>query len=181
MPAENPWYVMTEVLIPKPEGSSHTIQPVYVNGKKYIVPVGEAVEVPQPVAEAVNNMLASLEEVKEERPVSGGGGGGIPTAIIKNTNYDNVLAGIATAVSAPAASYACENMTFDEAMSILMSGKPLMALIMDVAGEAPMVGVAYYAMLDVWGESPCIKLGWDTNLYWAADGFSTSDSNGGDM
>ena len=77
MAVESPWYVMTEVFIPRPEGSNQNYLTVKVNSREYIVPVGEAVEVPQPVAEAVQNMLDELEGVKKERPASGGGGNGV--------------------------------------------------------------------------------------------------------
>ena len=138
MDYENPWDVMTEVFIPKPEGSSHTIQPVYVNGKKYIVPVGEAVEVPQPVAEAVNNMLASLEEVKEERPASGGGGNGVLVVNVQE---------ISTFSMAPEPVYAADK-TFAEIEAAIQAGQFVVAKVpMHVTNEASPENAFYYVPL----------------------------------
>ena len=77
MAAVDPWKQVETVFIPRPEGSNQNYLTVKVNSREYIVPVGEEVEVPWPVAEAVHNMLDELEGVKEERPASGGGGNGV--------------------------------------------------------------------------------------------------------
>lgn len=58
--------------------------------------------------------------------------GGIKTAIIKSSDYDDVLAG-GTSVGGDAVTYSCVNMTFEEALAEIKAGKPLMAMIL-VAG-----------------------------------------------
>lgn len=105
-----------------------------------------------------------------------GGSGGIKTAIIKDSGYDNAIAGVQSAISStPEYTYECINMTFEEAYQLMASGDPLQVLgMVTVEGAACMTGVAVFVgtMLGV----PCIGLediGSNT-LYWTADGLSTS-------
>lgn len=109
-----------------------------------------------------------------------GGSGGIKTAIIKDSNYDNTLAGVQSAASAaPAVTYECINMTFEEAYQLMASGEPLQVLGM-VGGEGE-GGMNLVGMPTFTGTAmgvPCIYiillyLSETIPLYWTADGLST--------
>lgn len=117
--------------------------------------------------------------------------GGLPTAIIKDSDYDNAIAGVQTMASAaPAVTYECTNMTFDEAYAIMASGQPLQALAMLTfyggmvvpalpmfAGNA-MAGVPciVFFISIVMSASDVITL----QLCWTADGLSTDAPSGGE-
>lgn len=119
-------------------------------------------------------------------PGEGLGGAGIKTAIIKDSEYDNTLAGLATAISAaPAVTYSCINMTFEEAYQIMASGEPLACLLMtSLEGAMNLPGMSGYAGAAVFGV-PCIMLGFAigsytaAQLYWTADGISTEEPSSG--
>lgn len=109
-----------------------------------------------------------------------GGSGGIKTAIIKDSGYDNALAGMQTAgSSAPAYTFECINMTFDEAYQTMASGEPLQVLGMFTGeGATNVTGVA--AFLGTVMGVPCIMMMFAAAsttialLYWTAAGLSTS-------
>lgn len=118
-----------------------------------------------------------------------GGGGGIPTAIIKDSNYDNAIAGVQTmSTGASAVTYECINMTFDEAYAIMASGQPLQAVAM-LAMEGGMVvpAIPVFTGNALFGV-PCIgfmiSIAMSTDyimtlqLYWTADGLSTDEPGG---
>lgn len=130
-------------------------------------------------------VLAEVDGSIKRIPSAGlGGSGGIKTAIIKDSNYDNTLAGLAPALSdEPAVTYDCINMTFEEAYETMASGEPLAAMFM-VSGEGCMVfyGNAIFVGTVAFGV-PCIGLMASVavnttvinvaQLYWTADGIST--------
>ena len=113
-----------------------------------------------------------------------GGSGGIKTAIIKDSGYDNAIAGVqSTASSTPAYTYSCINMTFEEAYQLMASGEPLQVLGMisgeggmNIGGAALFVGTAigvpciWVILSLILGSNSLIT----KNLYWTADGRSTS-------
>lgn len=114
-------------------------------------------------------------------PGSGlGGSGGIKTAIIKSSDYDQTLAGIQTfKVTNPerVITYSCINMTFEEAYDALASGEPMTALMMAVQN-----GYNLNEHFDVWffgmsiNNVPCIGILTNPKpLYWTSDGFSTTE------
>lgn len=120
-----------------------------------------------------------------------GGGGGIPTAIIKSSDYDNAIAGVQTMSSdAPAVTYECINMTFDEAYAIMASGQPLQAVAMiTLEGGTVAPAISMFAGNAAFGV-PCIifmiSIAVSTSyimalqLYWTADGLSTDRPGGGE-
>lgn len=112
-----------------------------------------------------------------------GGDAGIKTAIIKDSNYDNNLAGLQTA-NTGSLTYTCTNMTFEEAYEIMASGEPLNVFGM-LTGEGAM---NMQGMLIFGGTAvgvPCIMVGFAfasmniAQLYWTADGLSTSMPSSG--
>lgn len=62
--------------------------------------------------------------------------GGIKIAIIKSSDYDDVLAG-GTPADEDAVTFSCVNMTFEEALAEIKAGKPLMAMTLDVTFTDP--------------------------------------------
>ena len=110
----------------------------------------------------------------------GGAGGGIKTAIIRDSGYLNAIAGLSTMASAaPAVTYECINMTFEEAYETMANGEPLNVVGMltaDEGGAINMQGSVAFAGTAVFGV-PCIVVIFATetpSLYWTVDGLSTS-------
>lgn len=133
---------------------------------------------------ASDNATVLIEEGGEIKrvPKKEVGGAGIATAIIKDSDYDNTLAGIQTMESMEL-TYECINMTFEEAYQIMTSGEPL-----DVFGMLSSEGICGNShclmaiLLDASVGVPCILVvlnSPDSNieLYWTADGLSTSEPN----
>lgn len=109
-----------------------------------------------------------------------GGSGGIKTAIIKDSGYDNAIAGVQSASdSTPEYTYECINMTFEEAYQLMANGEPLQVLgMVTVEGAMNVTGVATF-LGTVMGV-PCIMMMFVPAsktialLYWTADGLSTT-------
>ncbi|MBQ8615992.1 MAG: hypothetical protein IJ418_00635 [Clostridia bacterium] len=108
-----------------------------------------------------------------------GGSGGIKTAIIKDSGYDNAIAGVQSAsYSTPENTYECINMTFEEAYQLMANGEPLQALGM-FTGEGGTCGCSGALAVNITSvfETPCIGMEWMVNeltLYWTAAGLSTT-------
>lgn len=113
-------------------------------------------------------------------PGSGlGGSGGIKTAIIKSSDYDQALAGVqtfATADPEPVITYSCINMTFEEAYEAMANGEPMNALMMAVENGYNFNGhfvVLFFGMSI--NNVPCIGIEAKPKpLFWTSDGFSTT-------
>ena len=129
------------------------------------------------VPEGANALIEVDGDVK--RVPGDGLVGGIKTAIIKDSKYDNELAGVQTmaAAAAPETTYECINMTFEEAYETMAMGKPLSCMLMAVFdGDCNISGAALFTGV-LFGE-PCIAflftlLGTTIELYWTSEGFST--------
>lgn len=105
----------------------------------------------------------------------------IKTAIIKDSEYDNALAGVQAAVAAgPEITYSCINMTFEEAYQTMASGEPLSVFLM-LSGEGAtnMPGILAFVGDAVFGV-PCLVINGLSNitLFWTADGISTEPPGG---
>lgn len=139
------------------------------------------------VEEAVDTANVLIEENGEIKrvPKTEVGGTGFPTAIIKDSEYDNVLAGVQTMIAAgPVLTYECINMTFEEAYEIMASGGILNTIGMFSAeGAVNLYGIPFFTGSAVFGV-PCIvisfMIGSDTiaQLFWTADGLSTERPGG---
>lgn len=110
--------------------------------------------------------------------VGGGNVGGIKTAIIRDSEYLNAIAGLSTMASAaPAVTYGCINMTFEEAYETMANGEPLNVVgMLTGEGAINMQGSVVFTGTAVFGV-PCIGVTFATEtpiLYWTADGLSTS-------
>lgn len=115
-----------------------------------------------------------------------GGSGGIKTAIIKSSDYDQALTVVQTFKSPapPVITYSCINMTFEEAYDALTNGEPMTAHLMlggtdgvDVVNTTGIVSFAGTRTNNV----PCIMIREEFAsliLYWTADGLSTTKPEG---
>lgn len=117
--------------------------------------------------------------------VGGGNVGGIKTAIIRDSRYLNAIAGVSTmATKPPAVTYECINMTFEEAYETMAKGEPLNVVGMLMMGRTPinMQGSPGFLGTAVFGV-PCIDVVFEHSsgfeLYWTADGLSTSVPSSG--
>lgn len=136
------------------------------------------------VPEGANALIEVNGDIKRV-PGSGlGGATGIKTAIIKDSEYDNVVAGMlnpatpSVAISAGPA-YECLNMTFEEAYETMANGEPLSVFGMLTVYNSPVnsYGMAMFYGIATTG-SPLISLGFTLgdvviSLFWTADGIST--------
>lgn len=106
---------------------------------------------------------------------NGGGGGGVPVAIIKQVGLEAMAAGVAPAAAVDP-EFACENMTFAEAWSILISAKPLAATITYWGSvgsdEGIMTSLIPFVMGAMYNGVECVVLYMTTDnpLFWTADG-----------
>lgn len=126
--------------------------------------------------------LAEVDGVVKRVPSKGlGGAGGIKTAIIKDSMYDNAIGGVNIMGSAPDYTYECINMTFEEAYQTMENGEPLACFgMLTNEGVMNMYGITAFpepAYFDV----PCIGLMFDPvnlTLFWTAEGLSTDEPPG---
>ena len=129
-------------------------------------------------------VLAEVGGEIKRVPGSGLGGGGIKTAIIKDSFYDETVQMMQTEAPAPSPTSAaqmvnCINMTFEEAYETMANGEPLAAYGM-LTTEAPvnLQGTAVFAGIAAFGV-PCIILtfmldsDFTITLFWTADGLLT--------
>ena len=133
------------------------------------------------LAEVTENatVLAEVDGSIKRIPSAGLGGGGIKTAIIKSSDYDDALAGAAPMSSS--ITFECINMTFEEAYETMESGEPLATYVMynmdGIALNEPFsTGFTPAAAFGV----PCIVIftQMDLTLYWTEDGLSTERPGG---
>lgn len=144
------------------------------------------------VPEGANALIEVNGDIKRV-PGSGlGGATGIKTAIIKDSEYDNVVAGMLNpatprGAAGAALAYECLNMTFEEAYETIANGEPLSVFGMLTVNNSPVnsYGMAMFAGIATTG-SPLIVLAFalgtvDISLFWTADSISTEfPSIGGD-
>ena len=118
-----------------------------------------------------------------------GGAGSVKTAIIRDSGYLNAIAGLSTMTSdAPAYTYECINMTFEEAYETMLNGEPLMVIgMMTTEGVSCMYGEPTFTGTAMAGV-PCILITFKSFLigeytlflYWTPDGLSTEEPFGAD-
>ncbi len=110
-------------------------------------------------------------------PGSGlGGSGGIKTAIIKSSDYDQALAGVQTFATAEI-TYSCIDMTFEEAYDALANGEPMNVLTMNAKNSYVFNKhcAVYFFGMSI-NNVPCIGIEAVSGpLYWTSDGFSTTE------
>lgn len=130
------------------------------------------------------NALVEINGNVKRVPGSGLGGGGIKTAVIKSSDYDNTLAGLqAAAAPPPVVTYTCVNMTFEEAYQTMAAGEPLGVVFMltGEGGSANIPGFSSFVGTAIFG-IPCIAVASVDNpsstLYWTTDGLSETSPEG---
>lgn len=145
-------------------------------------------EIPENAKVLVNDD-GKLKQVACEK--MGGSAGGVATAIVKGMHYMNYFTGIASVIAPSQDKYTCENMTFEEARNIILSGEPLDVIMMGLDSWQEYYIVHPHICVTYINESvPCIEL-WaehiynasiedytDMRTYWTADGFLFDDPNG---
>lgn len=112
-----------------------------------------------------------------------GGAGGIKTAIIRDSEYLNKIAGISTLLveAEPEITYECTNMTFDEAYATMESGEPLAVVgMLATEGGTCLYGEPTFARTLMGVQAililfRCLLKDKKLGLYWTADGISTSE------
>lgn len=134
------------------------------------------------VESASNNATVLIEEDGKIKrvPKKEVGGAGIPTAIIKSSDYDDAVAWVSgQSTPSPRAmpnpvTFECINMTFEEAYEILSNCEPLNVLVM-FNDELPLITpfpVCFSGVIEF--GVPCIILSTpDDAFFWTADGVST--------
>lgn len=136
------------------------------------------VTVLEEVSDTASVLVEQNGEIYRAPKTQVGGAGGIKTAIIRDSGYLNAIAGVQTMVqSAPAYTYECLNMTFEEAYEIMANGEPLMAVGM-VTGEGAMCIQGVTGFLGTVMGIPCVIVIFEMAnivLYWTADGLSTEE------
>ena len=136
------------------------------------------VDVLEEAAETAHVLIEENGEIyRVPKTAVGGAGGGIKTAIIRDSEYLNAIAGLSTTMQeAPAVTYGCINMTFEEAYETMANGEPLNVVgmftgegVINMQGSVVFTGTAMGV--------PCIWVIFANEpslLYWTADGLSTS-------
>lgn len=127
--------------------------------------------------EAATVLIEDGGEIKRV-PKKEVGGAGIKTVIIKDSEYNNALAGVQSALARPEITYECINMTFEEAYQTMASGEPLSVLGIITYDGAPM---NLYGVITFCGDAmfgiPCLSPVFDVfnlQLFWTVDGLSTT-------
>lgn len=133
------------------------------------------VEALEEVPDGANALIEVNGDIKRVPGSNLGGGGGIKTAIIKASNYDNTIAGLQT-TAAVGATYSCINMTFEEAYTTMAAGEPLAVMFMLISEGAGVCeqGYAIFAGDAIVGV-PCICVGGyekELQLFWTEDDLS---------
>lgn len=139
------------------------------------------VTVLEEVSDTASVLVEQNGEIYRAPKTQVGGAGGIKTAIIRDSRYLNTIAGVSTMTSAaPAVTYECINMTFEEAYETMANGEPLMVIGMLTGEGAAMCGLCNvtFGGTSTFGV-PCIIVAGGTTLFWTADGLSTSQPSGG--
>ena len=114
----------------------------------------------------------------------GGAGGGIKTAIIRESRYLTTIAGLSTmAAKPPAVTYECINMTFKEAYETMAKGEPLNVVGM-LSSEGAINTQGLVMFTGTASGVPCLMVLFKPTsstiaLYWTADGLSTSEPSSG--
>ena len=126
-------------------------------------------------------VLAEVGGVIRRVPGSGlGGSGGIKTAIIKSSNYDQAIQymkGELPSLPSGDVTYSCINMTFKEAYDALANGEPMTAHLMaNVAGPMNLSCVVIFEGTEL-NNVQCISIkepNTRLSLFWTPDGISTT-------
>lgn len=145
-----------------------------------VQPVDEIAQIvgSETLAEVPEGATVLAEVNGEIKRIPSDGLGGGKALVIKSSDFDNAMAGVAAATSdtTPAVTYTA-NMTYDEAVSALANCEMMGAYLFDSREGTPMtMPVAIIALDSTTYVVPCMVLiCQQMQLYWtAADGISTT-------
>lgn len=134
------------------------------------------VTVLEEVSDTASVLVEQNGEIYRAPKTQVGGAGGIKTAIIRDSEYLNAIAGVSTMVGAPVYTYECLNMTFEEAYETMASGEPLCGIGQITAEGAACIPLyMIYTGVAVFGTKCIVVTSENLVLFWTADGLSTSD------
>ena len=127
-------------------------------------------------------VLAEVGGVIRRVPGSGlGGSGGIKTAIIKSSNYDQLIQYMKGELPSPPSgdvTYSCINMAFKEAYDAMANGETMGAHLMaNVDGPTNLSCLVIFEGTEL-NNVPCIGIiepNTQLNLFWTPDGISTTE------
>lgn len=139
------------------------------------------VTVLEEVSDTASVLVEQNGEIYRAPKTQVGGAGGIKTAIIRDSGYLNAIAGVSTmAGAAPAVTYECLNMTFEEAYQTMANGEPLQAVMMiaDNGALCTPCAVAYFGDAK-YGVPTLGMIVAESIFFWTADGISTTAPSSG--
>lgn len=131
------------------------------------------------VSDTASVLVEENGEIYRVPKTAVGGDGAIKTAIIRDSEYMNMIAGLQTLIAAPEYTYECLNMTFEEAYEIMANGEPLSVFGMFAGeGAACLYGAAVFIGTAM--GVPCILIIFSDfkELYWTTNGLSTEQPMG---
>lgn len=142
------------------------------------------VTVLEKVSDTASVLVEQNGEIYRAPKTQVGGAGGIKTAIIRDSEYLNTIAGVSTMIGLPEYTYECLNMTFEEAYETMASGEPLNAIgMITYNGAIPVNTNGEVYFLGMGFGTECISIVFDAlvngelinfaTLFWTADGLST--------
>lgn len=138
---------------------------------------GKVMEIVDKAArDGVNRLTEEIAEIKENG--AGGGGSAAHVVIMKQAGYDDFISGIAPALEIPEIDYEPSNMTFNEAINIILSGGVLdiRCLVYDAETGVITSGVVSYYKIHMGEFGMFIWFRADSqNCYWTESGVSTTD------
>lgn len=139
------------------------------------------VDLTEEVSDTANVLIEEGGIIKRAPKTKVGGAGTdsvIKTAIITSSNYDSHISEVSTYVgAAPATTYSCKNMAFEEAYEALTTGVPINVKLFDYySGEGiglidliPLVAISVNVQF-IALQNQAQKL----TLYWTSSGISTT-------
>ena len=138
------------------------------------------VTVLEEVSDTASVLVEQNGEIYRAPKTQVGGTGGIKTAIIRDSEYLNAIAGDQAAkTDVPVYTYECLNMTFGEAYETMLNGEPLMVIgMLNIEGAINLQGMIGFGGTEMF-EVPCLMLAFvpgmtePIQLFWTADGLST--------
>jgi len=141
------------------------------------------VTVLEEVTDSASVLVEQNGEIYRAPKTQVGGAGGIKTAIIRDSEYLNMIAGVQSTQTA-GITFECINMTFEEAYETMANGEPLNVVgMLSAEGGANVHGLVAFVGNAIAG-IPCIIISFFAmskmivQLFWTADGLSTEPLGG---
>lgn len=140
------------------------------------------VDLVEEVSNTANVLIEENGQIKRAPKTKVGGAGTdsvIKTAIITSSNYDSHISEVSTyADAAPATTYSCKNMTFEEAYEALTTGTPINVKLFDYYSGEGIGLIDLIPLVAIGGNVQFIALqnqAPELTLYWTSSGISTTN------